>query len=76
MKTLHARVEGGRVVVDESVDFPDGTELRLVVADEVEVLAPEERERLHAALEAAWRSVQEGRVEPIDGLLQELRTRG
>lgn len=75
MKTFQARVEGGRVVVDDTVEYSDGTTLRLVVADEVDELEPEERAALHDALRRAWRRVEDGQAEPIDGLLEELRSR-
>jgi hypothetical protein len=43
--TLKARVQGGRVVVEDSVDLPDDTELQLLVVDEGDDLDDEERAR-------------------------------
>ena len=34
MKTLKARVEKGRIVMNEPTDLPDGTELELIPADD------------------------------------------
>ncbi|HVZ73146.1 MAG TPA: hypothetical protein VHJ20_12285 [Polyangia bacterium] len=33
MSTLHARVEGGHIVVDEVTDLPEGTRLTLVMVE-------------------------------------------
>lgn len=49
--TLRARVKGGRLVLDEPVDLPDGAEVDLVPADQGDDLDHEDRARLHAALE-------------------------
>ena len=49
MQALKAHVRGGRLVVDEPTDLPDGTEVELVAVDEE--LDPEERARLDAALD-------------------------
>ncbi|MEK6606292.1 MAG: hypothetical protein AABZ30_01405 [Myxococcota bacterium] len=54
--TLRARVKAGRLVLDEPVDLPDGSEVDLVPADQDDDLEDEDRARLHAALE---RSVAE-----------------
>lgn len=75
MKTLRAHVKDGKVIVDDSVELPDGTQLHLVVADESDDLTTEEREALHEALRAAWRSVEAGRLVSADDVLAELRAR-
>ena len=48
--TLKARVWGGRLLLDEPVDLPEGTEVELVPADEGEGLDDADRARLHEAL--------------------------
>jgi hypothetical protein len=72
---IRAKVQGGRIVVDEPTSLPDGTILNLVVDDEGDDLDAEERAALHAHLEASLRSAQEGRVRPASELLAELRAR-
>ena len=49
--TLKARALGGRLVLDEPVDPPDGTEVDLVPADEGDSLDDADRARLHEALQ-------------------------
>ncbi|MFL5863996.1 MAG: hypothetical protein ACJ780_25030 [Solirubrobacteraceae bacterium] len=49
--TLRARVRGGRVVVEDTIDLPDDTELRLLVVDDGDELDDDDRARLHAAIE-------------------------
>jgi hypothetical protein len=72
---IRAKVQSGRLVVDEPTSLPEGTTLNLVVDDEGDDLDDEEREVLHAHLEASWRSAQAGRVRPASELLAELRAR-
>jgi hypothetical protein len=54
MRALKAQVRGGRLVLDEPTDLPEGTEVELVASDHVD-LDPEERARLDAAWSGAWR---------------------
>jgi hypothetical protein len=72
---IRARVQSGRIVVDEPTALPDGTTLNLIVDDEGDDLDVEERAALHEYLEASWRSVEAGRVRPAGELLAELRAR-
>ncbi len=72
---IRAKVQSGRIIVDEPTSLPDGTTLNLVVDDEGDDLSAEEHVALHAHLEASWRSAQEGRVRPASELLAELRAR-
>jgi hypothetical protein len=72
---IRAKVQSGRLLVDEPTSLPDGTTLNLVVDDEGDDLSEEERVELHAHLEASWRSAQEGRVRPASELLAELHAR-
>jgi len=64
MRALKARVRGGRLVLDEPTDLPEGTEVELVASDEDD-LDPEERARLDAALERSMAQARAGQV--IDG---------
>jgi hypothetical protein len=75
MNSLRARVEHGRLVLDEPTTLPDGTIVDLVADDEGDDLADAERDRLHSALTRSWQSVQEGRVRPASAIVDELRKR-
>lgn len=72
---FHARVENGRIRLDEPTDIPDGTELELVIADEGDDLTPEERHALNHALQAGWAEAEAGEVQPASEVLDELRRR-
>jgi hypothetical protein len=52
MLALKAHVENGRIVVDEPVNLPDGTQLRVLVEQAEAALSGQEREELARALEA------------------------
>lgn len=75
MSPLRARVENGRIHLDEPTDLPEGTELELVIADEGDNLDPEERRKLNEALEASWKEAEAGQLRPASELLEELRRR-
>jgi hypothetical protein len=50
MSPLRARVEKGRLVLDEPTTLPEGTVVDLVAADEDDDLTDDERQALHEAL--------------------------
>ena len=58
--TLKARVRGGRLVLDEPVDLPEGSEVELVPADPGDDLADDDRARLHGAIDRAAAQVRMG----------------
>jgi hypothetical protein len=59
MRALKAHVEGGRLLVDEPTDLPEGAEVEVaVVGDD---LSPEERAALHASLDRALDDSEAGR---------------
>lgn len=73
MQPLKAIVRDGRFVLDETAtDLPEGTELRLVVADEGDDLDDEERARLHASISRGLADLRAKRVTNIDDVLAEL----
>lgn len=76
MEALKARVQNGRIVVNEPTDLPEGTVLELVVADPGDELDDEERAELHAALAQGLAELQTGDGTDADELLSELRARG
>lgn len=73
MSPLKARVECGRIRLDEPTSLPDGTVLNLVVDDEGDDLDERDREALAAAIEKAARSAREGRFRPAADLIDDLR---
>jgi hypothetical protein len=52
MSPLRARVENGRLVLDEPTTLPDGMVIDLVADDEGDDLTDQERKALHDALSA------------------------
>ncbi|MBN2360284.1 MAG: hypothetical protein JXR83_12600 [Deltaproteobacteria bacterium] len=74
MVTLKATVKNGRLVMDEPApEYPDGTQLELVVVEPEEELDAEERAELNAVLAQSWREVQAGEGQPLEDLLEELK---
>ncbi len=78
MKALKAQVRGGRLVLDEPTELPEGEEVELVPLDEVlanggDYLDDEERERLHESLRESIRQMKAGQVVDAATALSELR---
>jgi hypothetical protein len=83
LRAMHApkiRVENGRIQIDEPTDLPNGTELYLVPAeqlDDVVLLRDDglddaERKRLHASIRRGIEDCRAGRVTDFDEFLAEL----
>jgi hypothetical protein len=72
MGPLRARVEKGRLVLDEPTTLPDGTIVDLVADDEGDDLSNDERRVLPEALSASWKSAEAGRLRPASAILHEL----
>jgi len=67
MRALKAHVRGGRLLLDEPTDLPNGEVVELVPLDEVlanggDYLDAEERERLHASIDRGLEDVHAGRT--------------
>ena len=75
MSGLRARVEKGRLILDEPTTLPEGTVVDLVADDDSDDLTDEERRTLHEALSASWQSAEAGRLRPASAILDELRQR-
>jgi len=75
MRALKAHVRGGRLVLDEPTDLPDGTEVELTLVEDDE-FDPKERARLLKELDAA--QDEYGRGEGMDAFefLAQLRAGG
>jgi hypothetical protein len=59
MYALKAHVKGGRLVLDEPTDLPEGAEVEIAVLGDD--LSPEERAELHASLDRALDDSDAGR---------------
>ena len=75
MGPLRARVEKGRLVLNEPTTLPDGTVVDLVADDEGDDLTDAERRALHEALADSWNSADARRLRPASAILDELRRR-
>jgi hypothetical protein len=61
MQPLRARVQNGRLKLDEPTDLPEGAEIDLLAIED-DGLGPEERAELHASLDRALEDKQAGRM--------------
>jgi hypothetical protein len=75
MSCLRARVEKGRLILDEPTTLPEGIVLDLVLDDEGDDLTEDERRALHEALSASSESAEAGRLRRASAILDELRQR-
>jgi hypothetical protein len=71
---LKAHVKGGRIVVDEPVDLPDGSELRVYLYDAAaDAMSPDERVALERALERSIAQADASELIDADEVLAELQ---
>ena len=75
MSPLRARVEKGRLVLDEPTTLRKGMVVDLVVDDETDDLTDDERRALHDALSASWKSAEAGHLRSASAILDDLRQR-
>ncbi len=74
VNALKAHVVNGRIVVDEPVDLPDGSEVRVFLYDAAaESMSPTERAALEQALERSLAQADAGELIEADEVLAELR---
>ncbi len=78
MHALKAHVKGGRLLLDEPTELPEGEVIELVPIDEVlanggDYLGDEERERLHQSLREGIRQMKAGQTIDAAAALAELR---
>lgn len=76
MSGVRARVENGRLVVNEPTSLPEGTILDLVLDDEGDDLDAADRAARDDAIERAWQQAQAGKGRPASEVLKDLRRRG
>ncbi len=72
MQALKAHVKGGRLVLDEPTNLPDGAEVHVALVDGDD-LDDEERAALHRELEASIAEADAGETEDFSRMLAELR---
>jgi hypothetical protein len=72
MRALKAHVRGGRLVLDEPTELPEGTEVELTVVDDDD-FDPAERARLDAALERSVEQARAGQLVDGDAVIRKLR---
>ncbi len=71
---LKAHVVNGRIVVDEPVDLPDGSEIRVYLYDaSAETMSADERAALERALERSLAQADAGELVEADEVLAELQ---
>lgn len=73
MRAVKAHVKGGRLLVDEPTDLPDGAEVELTFVEEEH--APEERARLDAALAVSLEQARAGQLLDGDAVIRKLLAR-
>jgi hypothetical protein len=73
--TIKARVQAGRLVVDEPTNLPEGTEVELLPLDPGDWLDDADRAALHAALAESDADVAAGRLVDAVDVLKGLRSR-
>jgi len=81
MATLKVVVKQGRVVVEDPVDYPDGTkpELEVITSDDdldEDDLDEEDQAALNASLKRGLEEMQQGKGRPLEEFIAELRKRG
>jgi hypothetical protein len=80
MRALKAHVTGGRLVLDEPTDLPEGEDVELVPLDEVlasggDYLDPEERQRLEQSIDRGLEDVRAGRTVDAEQVIAKLLAR-
>lgn len=69
---LRGHVQDGKVLVDDMVDLPNGTQVQLALVDTGDELDDEERSRLLDAIEVSQAQIDAGVGVPADRLVHEL----
>ena len=74
MRALKAHVKGGRLVLDEPTELPEGTEVELTLVEDDD-FESEERARLDAALELSMSQARAGQLVDGDAVIRKLLAR-
>ena len=80
MSALKARVENGRIKLDEPTDLPEGQIIELIPLDEViatdgDDFDDAERAALHRSIDESIEDEEAGKVEDLSKIIAELRAR-
>jgi hypothetical protein len=73
MNALKARVENGRIKLDEPTDLPNGKEVSLLLLDD-DGLSEEDREQLLKMIDESLADEKSGNVESFSKLIADLRS--
>ena len=73
MHALKARVENGRLKLDEPTDLPEGKEVAVVVVED-DGLSDEDREQLLTMIDESFADEAAGHVETLSSAITELRS--
>lgn len=73
MSPLRARVENGRILLNQPTTLKEGTVIDLVVDDDGDDLSDEERKALHEALGESLKSAEAGVGRPAAEVIKQLR---
>ena len=73
--TIKARVQKGRLTLDEPSDLPEGTEIEMLPLDPGDWLDETDRAALHEALRQSDADIAAGRLVDAEEILRELRSR-
>jgi hypothetical protein len=73
MSAIRARVQNGRLQVDQPTGLPEGTVLDLVVDDEGDDLDDSERAALNDSISRSRLSLAAGAGRPLRDIVEELR---
>lgn len=75
MSALKARVENGRLKLDEPTDLAEGTVVPLEIAEDWDDLDEEERAALHDSIREGIEDMEAGRTIDARIVIAELRSR-
>ena len=75
MPALKARVENGRLKLDEPTDLPEGTVVPLEIANDWDDLDDAERAEMHEAIREGIEDMEAGRTVDAKTAIAELRSR-
>ena len=70
---FRGQVQGGRLVVDEPIDMPDGCEVVLSVVEDSDDLDDEDRAQLHDAIRSGQAEMDAGKGIPAADVIARLR---
>lgn len=73
MHALKARVENGRLKLDEPTDLPEGAVVAVVIFED-DGLSDEDRERLLTMIDESFADESSGHVETFANVVAELRS--